>query len=136
MATDQHPRYINFPVSAIGRELKREDINAGHVRLYLEDHCGCLRLILINDARCRTHYVLAEDVLRRDFGASYKVLRLEMTDAYKRMDNLDHLNNWPTALYPEGAPRKPDVLPRSERQKDGLRDLAELAPASIADAWI
>jgi hypothetical protein len=132
LATEHQPSYRNIQHSAIGRALKREDINGGHVRLYLEDRRNCLRLILINDARRRNHYVLTEEILRRDFGASYKVLRPEITDAYKKMDNLDHLNDWPAALYPLGTPGQPT----SGRQMDGLRELADLTPTSIADAWI
>lgn len=132
MATEQYPRCKDIQIPAIGRALKREDINSGHVRLYLEDHCNCLRLILINDARCRNHQVLSEEILRRDFGASYEVLRLEITDAYQKVATLNHLNNWPPALYPEGAPGQPT----SGDQMNALRKLAELPLVTVADAWI
>lgn len=131
---------------ADGRPLEKEEVNDFHVRLYLPDHFGELRLVLITDDINEEHFVLAERVLKKKFGVSYQELFNNGLDPrYRAVKDLESRNERPADLYPEAlddesSPEEspPVAVPPEDatRQAEALVKLGELTDVSAADAWL
>lgn len=130
------PKYRRFTLDHLdGRELVVEDLSDTHCRFYLADRQGQLRLIYLNDG-ARIH-ALADDVLMCQFGVTLFDLGLHWAAPLRHAHaRLDHLCEWPKALFPMGPPalaplpEHPEMLPADSPLSSIISNMTG------RDAWV
>lgn len=131
-----YPRYDREFEIRNGLWMRREDVDGSHVRLYLPDFSGRLRLIFINDGSNDEYWAIDQAILENEFGVRYDDLSLGKLDKYTKVADLDDRNAFPAAFYPPGARRKKPPADMALPQVDALQRLNEIIPASQTDAWL